>query len=232
MPERLVKVLSEFTRTIVNPFDRDELLDRLIHHTLRVLHADAAGLMLADANGNLEFAAASGQRATKMEEVQEDSQAGVCYHAFTTNQVVIANDLDALERWPTYTERALELGFESVIGVPLNAFGQTIGVLNVYRDKAGAWTERDVEVCEVLAAMGASYILSASQLRAQHDLSDSLQRALSSRVVIEQAKGILMSTADVDADTAFEALRKQSRDNNRKLREIAQEIVDRHPEVQ
>jgi AmiR/NasT family two-component response regulator len=80
--------------------------------------------------------------------------------------------------------------------------------------------------------MGASYILSASQLRAQHELADGLQQALSSRVVIEQAKGILMSTGDVDADTAFECLRRTSRDNNRKLREVAQEIVDRHPAVQ
>lgn len=232
MPARLVKVLAEFTRTIVNPFDADLLLEQLIGHTLTALDAEAAGLMLADSNGELQFAAASGVRATRMEEVQQDCKAGVCYHAFTTNQVVIANDLEGLERWPTYTERALELGFESVLGVPLNACGQTIGVLNVYRDEAGAWTERDVEVCEVLAAMGASYILSASQLRAQHELSDNLQRALDSRVVIEQAKGILMSTSDVDADTAFEALRTASRDSNRKLRDIAQEIVDRHPTVQ
>jgi signal transduction protein with GAF and PtsI domain len=232
MPERLVQVLTEFTRTIVNPFDPDELLDQLIRHTLSVLDAGAAGLMLADSNGGLQFAAASGQRAAEMEKVQEGSKTGVCYHAFTTNHVVIANDLDDLQRWPDYTDRALELGFGSVLGVPLNASGQTIGVLNVYREEAGVWTERDVEVCEVLAAMGASYILSGSQLRAQHDLADSLQRALTSRVVIEQAKGILMATEDVDAGTAFETIRKAARDNNRKLRDVAQEIVDRHPCVQ
>lgn len=231
MPERLVKVLAEFTRSIINPFDRDELLDQLIGHALAALDAEAAGLMLADDNGDLAFAAASGARATQMEKVQEGSQTGVCYHAFTANQVVVANDLDDLQRWPIYTERAIELGFGSALGVPLNAFGQTIGVLNVYRERTGVWTERDIEVCEVLAAMGASYILSTSQLQAQHDLAESLQSALTSRVVIEQAKGILMGTEDVDADTAFAAIRKASRDNNRKLRDVAQEIVERHPGV-
>jgi signal transduction protein with GAF and PtsI domain len=232
MTDRLAEVLAEFTRTIVNPFDPDELLDQLIRHTLSVLEAGAAGLMLADTHGDLQFAAASGQKAAQMEKVQEGTQTGVCYHAFTTNQVVIANDLDDLQRWPIYTDRALELGFGSVLGVPLNASGQTIGVLNVYREEASVWTERDVELCEVLAAMGASYILSSSQLRAQHDIADSLQTALTSRVVIEQAKGILMATEDVDGTTAFETIRKASRDNNRKLRDVAQEIVDRHPCVQ
>lgn len=229
MPERLVKVLTEFTRTIVNPFDRDLLLDQLIGHTLWALDAEAAGLMLADSNGDLAFAAASGSRATQMEKVQEGTKAGVCFHAFATNQVVIANDLDDLQRWPIYTERAFQLGFGSAIGVPLNAQGRTIGVLNVYREEASVWTERDVEVCEVLAAMGAAYILGASQLQAQHDLADSLQTALTSRVVIEQAKGILMATEGVDGQAAFEAIRKTARDNNRKLRDVCQEIVERRP---
>ena len=98
MPERLVEVLTEFTRTIINPFDPDELLHQLIRHTPSVLEAEAAGLMLADSHGDPQFAAASGQRAARMEKVQEGSMTGVCYHAFTTNQVVIANDLDDLRR--------------------------------------------------------------------------------------------------------------------------------------
>jgi signal transduction protein with GAF and PtsI domain len=228
MSDRLTEILHEFTRTILSPFDLADLLDRLILHTMELLDAEGAGIMLVDRDGELGFAAASGDRVAQMERVQEHSETGVCYHAFTINEVVIASDIDELSTWPRYTERARELGFEAVIGVPLNARGQTIGVLNVYREQAGKWTEREVELCEILAAVGAGYILNANEIRAQHELAEQLQGALDTRTIIEQAKGLLMATEGDSAANAFKRLRELSMNANRKLRDVAQELVDKH----
>ena len=162
-----------------------------------------------------------------MERVQDRIGEGACHEAYTTNQLILVDDLRRAERWPAYSLRAVELGLLSVAGVPLNAWGRTIGVLNVYRSEAGEWTTEDVEACEILGAMGAGYILNATQLRAQHELTENLQAALTSRGIIERAKGILMERERIDADTAFKALRQASMDSNRKLREIAQELVER-----
>jgi GAF domain-containing protein len=228
MPQRLLEVLREFSCAILDPYDPDDLLQQLIDRTVDLLDADGAGIMLVDLDGKLGFAAASGPRVARMEEVQTASGTGVCYHAFTTNQVVAARSVTDLQRWPDYTQRAQELCFGSVLGVPLNTHGQTIGVLNIYRDREGDWTDEELEVAEILATVGAGYILSSAQLRAQHDLAEHLQTALDSRGVIERAKGILMAKEGVTAETAFAALRKASMDSNRKLRDVAQELVDRN----
>jgi signal transduction protein with GAF and PtsI domain len=228
MPERLLDVLHQFTQTILNPYDVTDVLDQLIEHSMHVLEADGAGIMLADQRGDLGFAAASGDRVTHLELVQEKSESGVCYHAFTINEVVVASSLEDLERWPDYVARAREVGFESAIGIPLNACGQTMGVLNVYRETAGPWTDDDIEAGEILGSMAAGYILNSTQLRAKHELAEQLQGALDSRAVIEQAKGILMAAEGVNAESAFKALRTASMESNRKLREVAQELVDRN----
>lgn len=228
MSDRLTDVLHEFTRTILNPFDLADLLDRLIAHTMELLGAQGAGIMLVDRDGALGFAAASGERVAIMERVQERSETGVCFHAFTINEIVVTTDIDELGRWPDYTGRAQQVGFQSVIGVPLNARGKTIGVLNVYREQPGPWTEREIEHCEILAAIGAGYILNANELRAQHELAEQLQGALDTRTVIEQAKGLLMAASGDSGEQAFQRLRERSMNADRKLRDVAQELIDEH----
>jgi AmiR/NasT family two-component response regulator len=99
-------------------------------------------------------------------------------------------------------------------------------MLNVYRDHASAWSEDDVEACEILAAMGAAYILGATQQRASSTLTEQLQHALDARVVIEQAKGFLMSRDQVGSEEALAVLRQDARSDNRKLRDVAQELLD------
>src|SRR5690606_10342392 len=106
------------------------------------------------------------------------------------------------ERWPTYAERVLGLGFQAVVGVPMNVHGTTIGVLNVYREVPGPWDPDDVEVCGILADMAAGYVLYATALEGQAELSRQLDTALHSRAVIEQAKGVLMANQHIDEATA------------------------------
>jgi GAF domain-containing protein len=200
----LTWALREFTGAIVNPYDVAELLHQLTGHAVRVLDASGAGIMLEDRSGQLQFAAASTDRVITIEQYQERVEEGACFDAFERNQVVLVDDVEQVDRWSGYHQRVLEQGLRSVIGVPMNAFGQTIGVLNVYRARAGQWSTWDVEAAEVLAAMGAGYIAHANELRAQHDLAEQLQYAIDSRDVIGQAKGILMAQEGLDEQAAFD----------------------------
>jgi GAF domain-containing protein len=224
----LIDVIHEFTNSLLNPYDLDELLVRLTGHATAVLDAAGAGIMLESRDGSLDFAAASCPAVTEIERHQDHVRSGACHEAYVTNTTITVDDIETADRWPTYRTKAIELGLCSVIGVPLNAHGQTIGVLNVYRAEPGAWSSEDVEACEILAAMGAGYILHANQLRASQELAEQLQEALDSRAIIERAKGLLMATEQVDAETAFKGLRQASMDANCKLRDIARDIVDRH----
>jgi GAF domain-containing protein len=225
--EQLLDAIREFTGTILNPFDLDELLHRLTHHATAVVGAVGAGIMLTDQDGRLGFVAASEQLIIEAERHQDQVRQGACHEAHASNEVVVSDDLASESRWPDYTYRVLELGLQSVLGVPMNAHGQTIGVINVYRDHPSGWSADDIAAAEILAAMGAGYILNANQLRAQHALAEQLEAAIESRDVIGQAKGLLMAQTGVDADGAFELLRSMSQQQNRKLRDLAQTLVER-----
>ena len=226
MPPRLTQAVREFTRTLLSPYDRDDVLARLLSQTIEALDASGAGIMLADDSGKLGFAAASDDRVEPVELAQSDTDSGACSEAYRSNKAVVIADLTAENRWPGYTERALEQGFAAVIGVPLVAWGQTIGVLNVYRDTPTEWTAADLEACEIVAGMGAAYILGAHRAKAQHDLSEQLYEALRSRGVIERAKGIIMANENVGAEAAFDLLRELSMNRNQKLRDIAAIIAE------
>jgi GAF domain-containing protein len=217
--------VREFTGAILNPFDLDDLLHRLLEHTNEVMHAAGAGIMLSK-DGDLDFVAASEQRVVDVEQHQARLGQGACHEAFNINEIVRVDDIADEHRWPDYVKLVEARGFRGVLGVPLNAFGQTIGVINIYREQAGPWTTEDIGAAQVLASMGAGYILNANQLKAQHTLSEQLHAAVESRDLIGQAKGIIMAQARVGSDRAFEILRQRSQDSNRKLREIAEEIVE------
>ncbi len=224
----LVGVIREFTGSIVNPFDLDELLHRLMGHATQVVEAAGAGVMLASEEGDLEFVAASEQRVVEAEQHQAKLKAGACFEAYTTNRIVTVDDLGTDQRWPDYAQRVTSLGLCSVLGVPMNAFGQTIGVINFYREAPSRWSHEDVDAAEIITSMGAGYVMSANRLRAQHTLSEQLHAAIGARDLIGQAKGVLMAREDVNADAAFEMLRQRSQDQNRRLRDLAQEIVADH----
>jgi GAF domain-containing protein len=222
----LIQVIREFTGTIINPFDLDELLHRLTRHATEVVESAGAGIMLANAAGELDFVAASEERIIEAEERQAHLESGACFEAYTTNAIVVVEDLGSEQRWPDYAQHVVGLGLRSVIGVPMNAFGQTIGVINIYREQPSSWSEEDIGAAEILTAMGAGYVLNSNQLLAQHTLAEQLRTAVESRDLIGQAKGIIMARTNVDADTAFQRLRERSQAHNRKLRDIAQEVVD------
>jgi signal transduction protein with GAF and PtsI domain len=227
MNEGLHEVLREFTGAILNPYDLDELLHRLTGHTMDLLDASGCGIMLQNDEGRLAFAAASDDGVVRVELHQEQVSEGACHDAYQRNELIIIEDIrTGGNEWPGYRDRVVDAGFHAVLGVPMNAVGRTIGVMNVYRQTPGPWSDADVEAAQILTAVGAGYIVHANDLRAHHDLTDNLQAAITSRDLIGQAKGIIMEREGVDAEEAFGLLRTLSQRENRKLREIAQLVVD------
>lgn len=220
----LLSAVREFTTTIANPYDLQDLLNRLSQRAVAVADADGAGVMLAGRDG-LGFAAASNEEVIEIEVLQDRIDSRACREAYTTNQIVTVEDLATDGRWPEYTERALELGFRAVLGVPMTAGGQTIGALNIYRRDPGPWSAEVLDAAEILTAMASAYVVHSNQIRAQHDLAEQLQTALESRDTIGQAKGLLMAHHGVDSAAAFEMLRSMSQDANIKLRDVAARIV-------
>jgi len=229
--EQLLDAIREFTGAILNPFDLDELLHRLTRQATDAIDAVGAGIMLTADDGQLEFVAASEQLVVEAERHQHLVREGACHEAHASNRLVVVEDLVTETRWPEYRPRVIQLGLRAVLGVPMNAHGQTIGVINIYRDRPTRWSDEDIASAEILASMGAGYILNANHMRAQHTLAQQLQDAIASRDIIGQAKGILMAQLGLDADAAFDLLRTISQQQNLKLREVAQDLVERHSEA-
>jgi GAF domain-containing protein len=227
MRAELIRIIREFAGAILNPYDPQDLLHRLTVSSVELLAATGSGIMLEDEDGTLAFAAASEDRITDIELHQQRASEGACVEAFSGNRLVIVNDIQAeAERWPRYAQRAHVNGIGAVIGVPMNAFGRTIGVINIYREAPTVWTDEDVTAAEIMAAIGAGYVVHASELRAQMDLTEQLQAAIDSRDVIGQAKGIIMARLSVDADEAFSLLRELSQVRNTKLRKVAKQVIE------
>ncbi len=138
---------------------------------------------------------------------------------------MIVDDIDAVDRWPEYRKICLETGLRSVAGIPMVWDNGGFGALNVHGRQPGPWSREDMAVAQVLADMAASYVAHASQLHQSQRLNEQLQAALDSRVLIEQVKGLLAGEQGISLGQAFEALRRQARDNNASLKEVAHAVV-------
>jgi GAF domain-containing protein len=169
--------------------------------------------------------AASDDWSKALDELQYREHEGPCLDAARTGLVFRVRDLAADSRWPTYAPRAAEQGARSMVSLPLTVEGKVLGALNVYSREPDVFTSETVSIAEVIAAH-ASLAMHVSTALVQHrTLSEGLREAMSSRAVIEQAKGILMAQRKVTAEAAFDLLREASQHRNVKLRLVAEEVV-------
>jgi GAF domain-containing protein len=215
--------------SLVDDYDVIELLTRLVGYSVELLSADAAGIMLADPAGELRSVAHSSEDAHSTELMQLQAAEGPCMDCYRTARPVVVEDLsDAGGRWPTFVRHATTaLLFRSVHAVPLRFRGEAIGALNLFGRRPGALPDDDLELAQALADVATIAILQERALRRSEDLNVQLQVALNSRVVIEQAKGVLGHHTGLDMDQAFNMMRAYARRNNRRLAEVAREIADR-----
>jgi transcriptional regulator with GAF, ATPase, and Fis domain len=224
--ERLAEVFVQVADTLVDDFDLIDFLGALTSHVAEVSHGAAAGLLLGDADGNLQFMAASDESARLLELFQVQTDEGPCRDCFTSGEPVVnANLSEASDRWPRFAPRAQQQGFLSVHAFPLRHRRTVIGALNVFGSEPGRLAAEDARVVQALADVATIGLLQERAIRHGEVLTEQLQSALNSRITIEQAKGALAQLRGVTPDEAFALMRDYARGHNLHLGDVARQIV-------
>ena len=226
MRERqLVAVFVELADTLVDDFDVIDFLHTLAHSCVELLDVQAAGLMLGDQHGRLRPAAASSEHARLLDLFESQTEAGPSVDCFRSGQPVINADLDT-PHWPHLNEAAREAGFASLHALPLRLRGEIIGVLNLFHAEPRTLSDADMHVGQALADISTISILSQRSLREGELIAGQLQNALTSRITIEQAKGILSVQLGTSLEEAFVAIRDHARAHHKRLSDVARQIAE------
>jgi hypothetical protein len=213
--------------TLVDDFDVIDFLHTLAERCVQLLDVDAAGLMLADSRGQLHAAAASSENARLLELFELQSNAGPCMDAFRTGAPVVNADLAVCqERWPNFAEAARATGFVSVHALPLRLRTAVIGALNLFVARPGPLSGADARTGQALADVATIGILAQRTVQQSELLSAQLKHALDSRVIIEQAKGMLAERRRITVDAAFVLLRSHARNHNLRLSDLARHVAE------
>ena len=225
--QMLAATFVELADTLVADFDVVDFLHGLADRAVQLLDVDAAGLMLTDQRGSLRVIASSSEQARLVELFQLQHDQGPCLECFQTGVPVAEPDLAAASRrWPSFAPAAMEAGFASVQALPMRLRDEVIGAMNLFTQTPGRLDETGLRVGQALADVATIGLLQERNLRHQEVLAEQLQGALNSRVVIEQAKGVLAERLSLDMGQAFEQLRGQARLQNRRLTELAGTVAD------
>ncbi|GAB7040371.1 MULTISPECIES: GAF and ANTAR domain-containing protein [Catenuloplanes] len=222
----LTDVFVELADTLVDDFDMAEFLHVLTERCVQVLDVSAAGLLLTDDQGSLQVVAASSERTRLLELFQLQSDAGPCLDCFRTGEAVSAADLTTTSSWPAFTARAAEAGFVSVHALPMRLRNEVIGALNLFDVRPGTLDRTRQRLGQALADIATIGLLQHRAIRRRDTLTEQLQTALNSRVLIEQAKGVVAERHAVDMAQAFTMMRAQARRSNQRLSNLAEAIVE------
>jgi GAF domain-containing protein len=229
---RLSDLFVEVADTLVDDFDVVDFLHHVTTSVAEITQSDAVGLMLANHDGRLSFMAASTEDARLLELFQVQNSEGPCLDAHRTGEEVPDVSIaDATQRWPVFAPRAAELGFRSAHCFPMRLREHVIGALNVFRTDDRRLSDEERRVARALSDIATIGLMQERAIRRAEELTEQLQFALNSRVVIEQAKGIVARTLDIGVDEAFEMLRRFARSRRQRLTDVALEIVDNRSAV-
>ncbi|MGI8876717.1 MAG: ANTAR domain-containing protein [Egibacteraceae bacterium] len=221
----LSATLIELADTLVSDYDLLDFLDLLLERSTGVVAASAGGVMLTNGKAELQVLASTDERMRLMELFELQRQEGPCVDSYRRGEQVVEDDLERSSRWPQFTPVAVQEGYRSAFAFPLRLRGEVIGALNIFRERPGPVEAADLHATQALADMATIGILQERAVREARQLAGHLQTALNSRVVIEQAKGILAERAGLTMGEAYQALRWYARNHNRRLREVAAAIV-------
>jgi len=226
--QRLFSAFVKLADTLVDDFDTVDLLQDLVEECTDLLDTDAGGVMLTDGGERLHVVASTSEEAGFVEIMQLNAGAGPCIECFTSGTSIGVADIEEeTERWPGFSRAALSRGFRSVYATPLILRGRRIGAMNLFSTRVGELNARDIAAARALADVATIGVLQARLIREGDVLTEQLQNALDSRVLIEQAKGVLSETHKIGLDEAFAMLRGYARGHGEPMRSVALSVVDR-----
>jgi transcriptional regulator with GAF, ATPase, and Fis domain len=225
--EQLVDAFTSLADTLVVGYDVVDLLQSLVENCRDILDIAAAGILLADASGQLEVVASTSEASNLVEIMQVDAQAGPCWEAFSSGEIVRLPDLDVRpERWRRFRDEARAQGFRGVFAIPLRLRADVIGTLNLMRVETGDMSERDLRAARALGDVATIGILHERSLRDSDVVRSQLQSALDSRISIEQAKGFIANQNGVSPDAAFDLIRGFARAHELRLSDVARQLIE------
>jgi len=225
--QRLSRVFVELADTLVTDFDVVDFMTVLADRCVELLRASVAGVMLADERQSLRSVASSHETARLLELFEIQNSEGPCLDCYRTGRQVVNHSLAPPHvRWPVFEPEAERLGFQMVHALPMRLRGQVIGAVNVFATESHPLDQDEVDIGQAIADVATVGLLQERSIREARILNEQLHAALNTRIVIEQAKGVLGERQNVTMEQAFEALRRHARNTNRKLHDVAQGVVD------
>ena len=222
---RVLAAVVYLVDTLLEDFDVVDLLTELTERCAALLAIAAAGFLLADPFDQLRLIAATSEQARELELFQLQAEEGPCVDCYATAQPISVADLRAAtERWPRFVPAALDAGFASVHAVPMRAAGLVLGALGLFGARTGELNNADLLAAQTLAHIACVALLQGSAPTPTTVLPQ-LRVALASRVVLEQATGLLRELLDVSVEDAFTLMRSYARANGEHLTEVARRLM-------
>jgi GAF domain-containing protein len=223
---RLAATFVTLADTFTSGSDLLTLFDELAGACLELLDGTAAGLVLADADGRLRVAASSNQQVRVVELLEIQRDAGPCLDSYRRCERVVVDDIAATaDRWPAFAAAAERRGFRAACSLPMRLHDKAIGALNVFHEQPHSLSDEAVGLAQALADVATIAMEQHRALQRTSDLADHLQQALNSRLIIEQAKGVVAEHQKLEMQQAFELLRGHARRTSRKLSDVAAAVV-------
>ena len=205
-----------------------ELLTTLTAECARLLDVSSAGLLLADQRGVLHVMAASSERTRELEVFQLQRDEGPCRDSYRAGAAISVPDLEAeTDRWPQFAPHALAAGFASVHALPMRLRETKLGTIGLFGTSVGDLNPDDLDLGQAFADVASVALVQDRTSNDRAAINLQLQAALTSRVVIEQAKGVIAQLGDLQMQDAFAVLRRYARDHNLRLSELAGAVVAR-----
>ena len=226
--KEIIRAFVDMSNELVDHYDVVEMLVQLTSHCATLLDVSSAGLLLADESGALRLAASSSERTHHLEVFQLQQDEGPCLDCYHDGEPVVVADLDEQqERWPKFCAAARVVGFRSVHALPMKLRDNVLGTLGLFGEDVGSLEPDDLALAQALVHVASVGIVNERVAMDRALVNSQLQHALSSRVVVEQAKGVIAHGGDLEMDAAFAVLRRYARDHGRRLSEVAAAVVSR-----
>ncbi|MDQ2882256.1 MAG: GAF and ANTAR domain-containing protein [Actinomycetota bacterium] len=225
--DRVTRTFVELADTLVVGFDLVEFLHMMVDRCMELLEVSAAGLLLTDSHDQLQVMASSAENIHLLELFQLQNYQGPCLDCYRTGEPVSHPDLNlAADRWPLFAPAATESGFRTVHALPMRLRSQVIGALNLFHTEPNALASAVTKVGQAMADIASIGLIQERAARHQDIVVDQLHTALDSRVIIEQAKGVIAERRGIDPGEAFTLLRGYARKHNQRLTELAAAVIN------